>query len=126
MVKRMVLMLAMMLVLIALLGVFKFQQIQAAMARGAAFQPPPAAVTTIVAAPEEWPATLSAIGTLAAVQGVTVSADLPGIDRSHHLRVGSGRPSRRGAWRSSTPVRNAHNSRRSKRSVSWHVSTTSG
>jgi membrane fusion protein (multidrug efflux system) len=39
-------------------------------------------VTTIVAGQEEWPATLSAIGTLAAVQGVTVSADLPGtIDR---------------------------------------------
>jgi len=36
-------------------------------------------VTTIVAAQEEWPATLNAIGTVAAVQGVTVSADLPGI-----------------------------------------------
>ncbi len=48
------------------------------MAQGAAFQPPPEAVTTIVASEEEWPATLSAIGTMAAVQGVTVSADLPG------------------------------------------------
>jgi len=35
-------------------------------------------VTTIEATREEWPATLSAIGTVAAVQGVTVSADLPG------------------------------------------------
>ena len=49
------------------------------MAQGAAFQPPPEAVTTIVAQQEKWPATLSAIGTMAAVQGVTVSADLPGI-----------------------------------------------
>jgi membrane fusion protein (multidrug efflux system) len=36
-------------------------------------------VTTIVAREEPWPATLGAIGTVAAVQGVTVSADLPGI-----------------------------------------------
>ena len=82
MVKRMFLMLAVMLILIAGLGFVKFQQIQTAIAKGAAFQPPPAAVTTIVAAQEEWPATLSAIGTMAAVQGVTVSADLPGtVDR---------------------------------------------
>ena len=79
MVKRMVLMLAVMLSLIAALGFFKFRQIQTAMAEGAAFQPPPEAVTTIVAQQEDWPATLSAIGTMAAVQGVTVSADLPGI-----------------------------------------------
>jgi membrane fusion protein (multidrug efflux system) len=64
------------------LGFVKFRQIQTAIAQGAAFQPPPEAVTTIVAQQEEWPATLSAIGTMAAVQGVTVSADLPGtVDR---------------------------------------------
>src|SRR5207302_5449675 len=40
------------------------------------------AVTTIVAQQEDWAATLSAIGSVAAVQGVTVSADLPGtVDR---------------------------------------------
>jgi membrane fusion protein (multidrug efflux system) len=36
-------------------------------------------VTTFVARQDRWPATLHAIGTVAAVQGVTVSADLPGI-----------------------------------------------
>jgi len=35
-------------------------------------------VTTVVVSEERWPATLTAIGTVAAVQGVTVSADLPG------------------------------------------------
>jgi membrane fusion protein, multidrug efflux system len=79
MVKRMVLMLAVMVTIIAALGFVKFRQIQTAMAQNASFQPPPEAVTTIVAEQEEWPATLSAIGTMAAVQGVTVSADLPGI-----------------------------------------------
>ena len=94
MVKRMFLMLAVMLIFIAALGFVKFQQIQTAIAKGAAFQPPPAAVTTIVAAQEEWPATLSAIGTMAAVQGVTVSADLPGtVDR---ITFESGRAVREG------------------------------
>ena len=68
--------------IIATLGFVKFKQIQTAIAEGAAFQPPPEAVTTIVATEEEWPATLTAIGTMVAVQGVTVSADLPGtVDR---------------------------------------------
>jgi membrane fusion protein (multidrug efflux system) len=78
----MIVMLAVTALIITGLGVVKFQQIQTAIAQGAAFQPPPEAVTTIVAQQEEWPATLSAIGTMAAVQGVTVSADLPGtVDR---------------------------------------------
>jgi membrane fusion protein, multidrug efflux system len=79
MLKRMIVMLVVMAALIAGLGFLKFQQIQTAMAQGAAFQPPPEAVTTIVAKQEEWPDTLSAIGTMAAVQGVDVSADLPGM-----------------------------------------------
>src|SRR5712692_2356685 len=89
MAKRMIVMLTVTALLVAGLGFVKFKQIQTAVAQGAAFQPPPEAVTTIVAKSEEWPATLSAIGTVAAVQGVTVSADLPGIiDR---IAFGSGK-----------------------------------
>jgi membrane fusion protein (multidrug efflux system) len=94
MAKRMILMLAVTGALVAALGFVKFKQIQVAMAQGAAFQPPPDAVTTIVAQEETWPATLSAIGTMAAVQGVTVSADLPGtVDR---VAFESGRAVRQG------------------------------
>jgi membrane fusion protein (multidrug efflux system) len=78
MAKRMIVMLTVTTMFVAVLGFVKFKQIQTAVAQGAAFQPPPEAVTTIVAHQEQWPATLSAIGTVAAVQGVTVSADLPG------------------------------------------------
>lgn len=77
--KRMIVMLASMVVFIAAIGGVKFLQIRAAIAAYAAFQPPPEAVTTIEARQERWPATLAAIGTVAAVRGVTVSADLPGI-----------------------------------------------
>jgi len=94
MVKRMAGMLAVTAMFVAALGFVKFKQIQTAIGQAAAFQPPPEAVTTIVAAEEQWPATLSAIGTIAAVQGVTVSADLPGtVDR---IGFESGRTVREG------------------------------
>jgi membrane fusion protein, multidrug efflux system len=66
------------------LGFVKYRQVEAAIAQGAAFQMPATAVTTVVAQPQTWPSTLSVIGTAAAIQGVTVSADLPGtIDKIH-------------------------------------------
>jgi len=77
--KRMILVLIIIAGLVASLGFLKFRQIQAAMAQAASFQPPPEAVTTVVAQEEKWPSGLSAIGTMVAVQGVNVGADLPGI-----------------------------------------------
>ena len=94
MAKRMILMLVFMTILIAGLGFVKVRQFQAMADQFAAMQPPPEAVTTIVAAREEWPTTLDAIGTVAAVQGVTVSADLPGI--VERISFDSGRPVRQG------------------------------
>ena len=79
MVRRMILMLVLMAAVIAGLGFVKFQQFQAAAGPAGSFQPPPEAVTTIIAEETRWPVTLSVIGTVAPVQGVTVSADLPGI-----------------------------------------------
>jgi membrane fusion protein (multidrug efflux system) len=94
MAKRMIVMLTVTALVVAALGFVKFKQIQTAIAQGAAFQPPPEAVTTIVARQEEWPATLSAIGTAAAVRGVTVSADLPGtVER---VAIDSGKSVREG------------------------------
>src|SRR6476661_2968271 len=95
MTKRLLATLAIILVILAGLSFVKFRQIQTAIAQGAAFQPPPEAVTTVVAAEEQWPATLSAIGTTAAVQGVTVSADLPGMVEK--ILFDSGQPVRAGA-----------------------------
>ncbi|TMQ70332.1 MAG: efflux RND transporter periplasmic adaptor subunit, partial [Candidatus Eisenbacteria bacterium] len=77
--KRMVFMLAVMTLFITTLGLVKVAQIRAAIAQHASFQMPPEAVTTVVARQDEWPASLSAIGSVMAVHGVTVSADLPGL-----------------------------------------------
>lgn len=78
MAKRMILMLTVTALVLGALGFVKMRQFQAMATQAAAFQPPPEAVTTIAAVREAWPSTLSAIGTVAAVQGVIVSADLPG------------------------------------------------
>lgn len=64
---------------IAALGFVKFRQIKAMMAVYAAYQPPPESVTTVVAREERWPSTITAIGTVTAFRGVTVSADLAGV-----------------------------------------------
>jgi membrane fusion protein, multidrug efflux system len=77
MAKRMILMLGVTVVLLTALGFVKFKQVQSAV-HASAFQPPPEAVTSIVAQREQWPATMDIIGTVEAVHGVTVSADLPG------------------------------------------------
>ena len=92
MTKRMLLMLAAVVVFIALVGGFKFMQIKKAMSQ--AWTAPPEAVTTVVAKSEPWETTLNAIGTVEAVQGVTVSADLPGVvseidfDSGHSVNKG--------------------------------------
>ena len=79
MARRMILTLGVVLVLLTALGFVKFKQVQSAIAAGSSFQPPPAAVTSIVAKQEQWSGTLNMIGTVEAVHGVTVSADLAGI-----------------------------------------------
>jgi membrane fusion protein, multidrug efflux system len=84
MAKRMFFMLAVVVIVVAGLGFVKYKQIQTAIAQGSSFAPPPDAVTTVVANAETWPSTLDVIGTTAAIQGVTVSADLPGaVDKIH-------------------------------------------
>jgi membrane fusion protein (multidrug efflux system) len=88
MLKRMLFMLVVVVVLLGSLGFVKFRQIQTAIAQGASFQPPPTAVTTITAQKDTWPSTLDVIGTVAAIQGVTISADLPGTVAKIHFESG--------------------------------------
>lgn len=77
--KRMFLMIVAIAAFLTAIGAVKYGQIKKGMAQQASFQPPPEAVTTVIAKADRWPTSLTAIGTVAAVQGVTVSADQPGI-----------------------------------------------
>ena len=78
MAKRMVIMLLAVAGFIGIVGFVKYRGIKASMGQGG-YQPPPEAVTTVIARQEQWQGTLGAIGTAAAVNGVMVSADLPGV-----------------------------------------------
>ncbi|MGF1508167.1 MAG: efflux RND transporter periplasmic adaptor subunit [Myxococcota bacterium] len=66
------------LVVTALLGGTKAMQIVALIEAAENGGPPPQAVSTAVAQAEEWEKTVGAVGTLVAVQGVTVSTEVPG------------------------------------------------
>ena len=109
--KRMVLMLLVIAVFLTAIGAVKYGQIKKGMAQQANFQMPPEAVTTVVAKKQDWAATLSAIGSVAAVHGVVVSADLPGVVEKIIVRV---RPDR-AAGRPPRAARHAAGSARSSR-----------
>jgi len=77
--KRMLQMLAAVAVVLSIIGFVKFRQVQGAIAAHKSFTMPPEAVTTVVAQSQPWEALLEATGSVAPVQGVTLSADQPGV-----------------------------------------------
>ena len=66
------------LVLIGILGGIKGLQIQRMIAIGSQSTPPPETVTTAVVRSESWEALIASVGSLEAVQGVMLTAELPG------------------------------------------------
>ena len=94
MAKRMWLMLLVVGLFVAAIGTYKFLTINAAIAQGKLYQPPAETVTTIIAQPVDWAASLTAIGTVEAVHGVVVSADLSGVVKS--IEFTSGKSARQG------------------------------
>jgi membrane fusion protein (multidrug efflux system) len=88
MAKRMLIMLALVVALVSGLGFIKYRQVETAIRAGAGYQPPPEAVTTIVAKQEQWTSGMNEIGSVEAVQGVTVAADLPGTVAKIHFDSG--------------------------------------
>ncbi len=76
--KRILVALGVVAVLVAVLGGIKWLQIDRMIAHGKQLAPPLEAVTTAVASMQTWEPLLPAVGSLAAVQGVTVTAELTG------------------------------------------------
>ncbi|MHB8882323.1 MAG: efflux RND transporter periplasmic adaptor subunit [Thermodesulfovibrionales bacterium] len=76
--KRILLVLVGLVVLIAILAGVKALQIGAMIDQGKKFQPPPETVTSVNVKADSWENTLTSVGSLTAVQGVTVSAEMPG------------------------------------------------
>ncbi len=64
--------------LVGTLGAVKALQIERMVEQGKSFTPPPEVVTTAKAEEQRWETRLTSVGTLEAVQGVTVMAEMPG------------------------------------------------
>lgn len=71
------------------LAVFKFFEITKAIAEHSHFTPPPEAITAIKVIKSEWDQKYTTPGSLAPVQGVTVSAEKPGVVSKIHFLNGS-------------------------------------
>ncbi len=86
MTKRMLIMVGCVLLLVAVLGIGKYLQIQKLIASS----PKPGAqvVTAIKATTSEWQPQLTSVGTLAPVRGVDVTTEIAGLVRSVHFKSG--------------------------------------
>ena len=79
---RYVLSIAAVLLIIAGLGTVKFRQISSLIAMGKEMEksgPPPESVGSTIAQEQSWEGTISSIGSVAAVRGVALSNDSPGV-----------------------------------------------
>lgn len=76
--KRILFVIAGLVVLVGALSAVKVLQIQALVKQAESAVPPPETVTTAVSRSDSWETALTAVGSLSAVQGVTVAAELPG------------------------------------------------
>ncbi len=77
------------LLLVGVLAGTKFLQIRKMIDQGAQFHPPPETVTSTEVITAEWETLLTAIGSLKAVQGMTVAAELPGRVTRIHFKSGA-------------------------------------
>lgn len=78
MTKRIIITIVGLIAVIGVLGGIKGLQIERMIAQGKQFSPPPEPVNTAVVRKETWESLISAVGSLEAVQGVIVTAELPG------------------------------------------------
>lgn len=89
MTKKIILTIVGLLCLVGALAGLKLLQFQTMAAQGAKFAPPPETVTTAEVKLDRWQPTLTAIGSVAAVQGVTVSAETSGTVKAIAFESGA-------------------------------------
>jgi len=67
----------------------KVLQVRKLIAAAKSLTPPPESVSAVLVREEKWPDTLTAIGSIAAVQGVTITPDIPGTVREIAFESGA-------------------------------------
>jgi membrane fusion protein (multidrug efflux system) len=86
--KKIVFALVLVVVVAGVLAGIKAMQIKAMIAQGESFSAPPAVVSTVNASSALWDTVFTAVGSVAAVQGVTMTAEAPGKVVSIHFDSG--------------------------------------
>jgi membrane fusion protein (multidrug efflux system) len=89
MTKKIILTLVIVLVLVGLLAGIKGLQFQTMFVQGANFAQPPETVTTTEVKQDTWQPTLTAVGSVAAVQGVMLSAEMSGAVKNIAFESGA-------------------------------------
>lgn len=89
MTKRILVTILILLLVIAALAGTKFLQVRKMIEQGAEFRPPPATVTSTAVLSADWEDLLPAVGSLKAVQGMIVAAELPGRVTRIHFQSGA-------------------------------------
>jgi membrane fusion protein (multidrug efflux system) len=87
--KRWIVLAGGLLAVVGILAGIKAGQIVTMVRAGEAFEPPPEAVTSAKVDAVEWEATREAIGSIVAVRGVTLGAELPGLVREIEFDSGA-------------------------------------
>lgn len=87
--KKLAITIGLLLIVIGALGGVKGLQIGKMVAQGKQFSPPPETVTTADVRADKWESALTAVGSLEAVQGVTVSAEMSGRVEKIEFESGS-------------------------------------
>lgn len=82
MTKRVLLTIGILILVIAPIIAVKASQIMAMISAGESFVPPPESVSSFPVQEQRWQTRLTAVGTVTAVRGVTVSTEVPGTVRS--------------------------------------------
>lgn len=88
MLKRNIIFISLLLLLLAGLGLIKYQQIQQGVEMMMAGAPPPTSVEVIAAKNVQWQPRIAAVGTLTAHQGIDVSNEVEGVVKSIHIESG--------------------------------------
>jgi membrane fusion protein (multidrug efflux system) len=89
MIRKVAIAIVIVLLVVGALAGIKVSQIRKLQAGGKSFAPMPESVSSAVAREENWQGTLTAIGSISAVQGVTVTPDLPGMVREIAFESGA-------------------------------------
>jgi len=89
MVRKVALTILGLVIVVLALGAVKGLQISALIAQAKSFAPPPESVSATTIESQQWQPTLSAVGSIAPVQGVNVSAEVSGVIRKIAFESGA-------------------------------------